>query len=86
LVQRRQAIAAAELVEEMMGSSSGGSGSGSGGGGGGRSGGAGVGDGDGEGSVEETKKLREAVSLQLERLRTLRWRELILEASLAGAC
>ena len=77
LLQRRQAIAAAELLEEL-GSPGGSGGGGSGGGGGG-------GGGSGAGAPEEAKALREAVTLQLERLRTLRWREICLESSLAGA-
>ena len=85
LLQRRRVIAAAELLEELGagagagGSPAGGSGGGSGGGGGGGGGG------DGGEKVEEVKQLREAVALQLERLRSLRWRELYLESNLAGA-
>ena len=83
LLQRRQAIAAAELLEELgAGAGAGSSPAGSGGGGGGGSGGAG---GNGGEKEEEVKQLREAVALQLERLRSLRWRELYLESNLAGA-
>ena len=72
LLQRRQAIAAAELLEEI-GPSPGGAAGGGGGGG------------VGSPVSGEAAQLREAVSLLLERLRTLRWREIILESSLAGA-